>query len=96
MANISQLVVKGKPFPSLIDVTIDEVITGLDSGLFTSVDLVKAYLARIEQVNPIVNAVTEVNPEALEIAKLLDTERAAKKVRGCVHMIEDRCACPRG
>ena len=33
--------VKGKPFPSLLDVTLDELTTGLESGLFTSVDLVK-------------------------------------------------------
>jgi hypothetical protein len=32
--------VKGQPFPSLIDVTLDDLTTGLESGLFTSVDLV--------------------------------------------------------
>jgi hypothetical protein len=32
--------VKGTPFPKLIDVTLEELETGLESGLFTSVDLV--------------------------------------------------------
>lgn len=32
--------VKGQPFPSFIDVTLDDLTTGLESGLFTSVDLV--------------------------------------------------------
>jgi len=32
--------VKGKPFPSLIDVTLEDLATGLESGQFTSVDLV--------------------------------------------------------
>ena len=31
---------KGKPFPSLIDVTLEDLSTGLESGQFTSVDLV--------------------------------------------------------
>ena len=30
----------GKPFPSLIDVTTEELNVGLESGQFTSVDLV--------------------------------------------------------
>lgn len=33
--------VNGKPFPRLIDVTVDDLIIGLESGQFTSVDLVK-------------------------------------------------------
>jgi len=32
--------VKGTPFPKLIDITLEELETGLESGLFTSVDLV--------------------------------------------------------
>lgn len=33
--------VKGKDFPTLIDVTTEDLVDGLESGLFTSVDLVK-------------------------------------------------------
>ncbi len=32
--------INGTPFPSLIDVTTEDLITGLETGLFTSVDLV--------------------------------------------------------
>lgn len=32
---------------------------------------------RIEEVNPVLNAVTEINPDALTIAAALDAERAA-------------------
>lgn len=34
--------INGNPFPSLLDVTTEDLITGLESGLFTSVDLVNA------------------------------------------------------
>lgn len=36
----------------------------------------QAYIARIEQVNDVVHAVTEINPDALEIAAELDAQRA--------------------
>ena len=36
------ITVKGQPFPALIDVTTEDLATGLESGLFTSVDLVNA------------------------------------------------------
>ena len=36
----------GKPFPSLIDVTTEELVTGLESGQFTSADLVAVWSAR--------------------------------------------------
>jgi hypothetical protein len=42
--------INGTPFPSLIDATAEDLISGLESGLFTSVDLVNAYVARIMEV----------------------------------------------
>ncbi|KAK3389139.1 amidase [Podospora didyma] len=72
-------------FPSLIDATVDDIKAALDSQLFTSVDLVNAYLRRIAEANPIVNAVTEVNPDALSIAAALDAERAQGKIRSDLH-----------
>ena len=39
-------------YPDLYEASFDELEDGLDAGLFTSVDLVKAYLARIEEVSP--------------------------------------------
>lgn len=48
--------INGTPFPSLIDVTTEDLISGLESGLFTSVDLVNAYVARIMEVGKHLNA----------------------------------------
>ena len=79
--------VKDAPFPSLIDVTIDDLEKGLAGGLFTSVDLVNAYIARIAQVNPILHAVNEINPDALTIAAELDALRASGTTLGPLHGI---------
>ncbi|KXH66878.1 amidase, partial [Colletotrichum salicis] len=78
---------KGVPFPGLIDVTLDELAEGLENGLFTSVDLVNAYLGRINQVNSTLNVVTELNPDALSIAADLDSSRANGTIKGPLHGI---------
>lgn len=69
----------------MLDVTIDDLSKGLSSGLFTSVDLVHTYLARIAEVNPILHAVNEVNPDALAIAADLDAKRASGTILGPLH-----------
>ncbi|KAH8743914.1 amidase [Hyaloscypha sp. PMI_1271] len=74
-------------YPSLIDATIDTLTAGLASKKFTSVDLVKAYLSRIAEVNETLHAVTEVNPDALIDAAKLDVERSAGSIRGPLHGI---------
>lgn len=83
--NATAQLVKGQSFPRLIDVHTEDLQQGLQSGLFTSRDLVTAYTARIMQVNSTLNMVTELNPDAIAIAKQLDKERAAGKVRGPLH-----------
>ncbi|KAI0819882.1 amidase signature domain-containing protein [Trametes gibbosa] len=65
-------------YPDLYEASIAELQEGLQEGLFTSVDLVKAYLARIEEVylqGPKLHAVIETNPSALAQAVELDRER---------------------
>jgi amidase len=60
------------------------------SGKLTSHALTTQYLARIravDQAGPRLNAVIELNPDALRIAGELDRERAAGKVRGPLHGI---------
>ena len=42
----------------------------------------KAYIQRISEVNPLLHAVSELNPDAFLIAHNLDNERAAGRVRG--------------
>ncbi|KAL2868993.1 amidase signature enzyme [Aspergillus lucknowensis] len=74
-------------FPSLYHANLEDLTTGLEDGCFTSVDLVDAYLARIDEVNDKLHAVYEKNPDALDIAKTLDDERADGKIRGPLHGI---------
>ena len=47
----------------------------------------KAYIQRIREVNSLLNAVGEVNPDAFLIAQDLDNERAAGRVRGQEYLI---------
>ena len=77
----------GKPFPPLIEATTEDLINGLESGLFTSVDLVNAYIARIMEVNSTLKMVTEINPDALTIAATLDAERKNGTIHGPLHGI---------
>ncbi|KAJ9627579.1 hypothetical protein H2204_009618 [Knufia peltigerae] len=79
--------IKGKPFPPLIEATTENLIVGLETGLFTSVDLVKAYTARILEVNATLHMVIEINPDALTIAGNLDAQRANGTVLGPLHGI---------
>lgn len=65
--------------------TTEDLVDGLESGLFTSVDLVKAYEARIMEVNSTLRMVTELNPDALAIAAELDAMRANGTVLGPLH-----------
>jgi Amidase len=71
--------------PQLIDATTEELINGLERGKFTSVDLVHAYITRIDEVNSTLRAVVEINPEAVAIAAALDAERAMGISRGPLH-----------
>jgi amidase len=68
--------------------TISELQEKMESGELTARRLAELYLERIEAVDksgPYLNSVIEVNPDALEIADTLDTERQAGKVRGDLH-----------
>jgi amidase len=72
------------------EMTIAEIQNKMQAAELTSLGLTQAYLERIEQLNhqgPAVNAVIELNPDALEIAEALDKERTAGQVRGPLHGI---------
>ncbi|KAI9449072.1 amidase signature enzyme [Lactarius psammicola] len=78
------------PLPDLYEASIAELQDGLENGHFTTVDLVKAYFARIEEVNlqgPTLRAIIELNPSALEQAAELDLERRTLGPRGPLHGI---------
>ena len=74
-------------FPNLYSATLEDLTTGLDTGCFTSVDLVNAYLSRINEVNHKLHAVIVTNPDALDIAAGLDAERASGNSKGPLHGI---------
>ena len=60
----------------------------MDEGKLTSVELTRAYIARIAALNksgPGLNAVTQLNEDALKDAALLDKERRDGHVRGPAH-----------
>lgn len=59
----------------LYETSVEEIQQYLSDGWFTSVDYVKFCLLRIHSVNPYLECVIEVNPDAIEIAVELDEER---------------------
>jgi amidase len=72
------------------ETTIDELQRKMAAGELTARALASAYLERIAEVDrsgPKLNAVIELNPDALAIAEQLDAERRAGKVRGPLHGI---------
>lgn len=79
--------ISGTPFPPLIEATLEDLVKGLEADLFTSVDLVNAYSARIAEVNDTLKMVTELNPDALSIAAETDRLRADGIVLGPLHGI---------
>lgn len=69
------------------EVTIDELQQKMQSDELTAEQICTEYLERIEQLDPLLNAVIELNPDALDIARKLDEERKNGKVRGPLHGI---------
>ena len=70
--------------------TIGSLGEKLDSGMYSSEELVELYLKRIENIDkngPKLNAIIEINPDAFSIAKQMDNERKARKNRGPLHGI---------
>ena len=77
-------------FYDLFDASIKELQDGLKKNHFTSVDLVKAYIARINEVNlqgPKLRAVLEISPTALEAAEKADALRKKGQILSPLHGI---------
>ena len=79
--------------PSGFDVaekSVSELGAAMADGTVTAVELVAAYLERIDaydQRGPTLNAMIAINPRAAEVAAELDAERAAGNLRGPLHGI---------
>ena len=74
----------------LDEITIDDLQKAFQSGQYSSRSLSEKYLARVAEIDkagPRVNAVIELNPDALHIAEALDQERRSKGPRGPLHGI---------
>ena len=61
--------------------------TAYESGELSSEDLVQAFIDEIHRKDSTLRAVIELNPDALEIARNLDKERASGNVRSPLHGI---------
>ncbi len=72
---------------NVVEATIPEMQAALASGRVTSRDLVAAYLGRIAQYEPTLNATISVNLNAYSEADDLDRERQQGRVRGPLHGI---------
>jgi len=69
------------------DYTLLELIELLNRGTYTSCDLINMYLKQIQTYDTYLNAVAEINPDALAIAKQRDDERKSGHIRGPLHGI---------
>jgi len=65
--------------------TVVELQNAMASGEVTTKQLVEGYLARIKSIDPKLNSIIEVNPDAIKIAEAMDNERSAGKTRGPMH-----------
>ena len=78
------------PHADLEERSIFDLQNDLASGQLSARELTQAYLDRIAALNtdgPMLRAVIETNPEALDIADRLDSERRAGTARGPLHGI---------
>lgn len=72
---------------ALHEKSIPDLQAAMAQGQFTSRRLTELYLEQIARLNPMVNAVLELNPDAPAIADALDEERQAQGPRGPLHGI---------
>lgn len=93
--NNTPVTVKETPVTESVDfalneITIDSLQEKMKSGTYTSKAVTQLYLDRIHQIDkagPRLNAIIEINPDALSIAEAMDAERKNGKVRGPLHGI---------
>ena len=86
----SPAVIAFKNDSELDEITIDALQKAFQSGQYSSHAATEKYLARIAEIDkagPMINAVIELNPDALQIADALDQERKSKGPRGPLHGI---------
>ena len=73
-----------------METDISGLLEGYDDNIFTVVEVISAYLKRIEDLDkngPMLNSIIAVNPDAMDIARELDRELSEGKKRGPLHGI---------
>lgn len=78
---------KTTPLLRLRHATLPDILHAFLDDLFTTEQLVKIYLTRIQEVDYEFHAIIETNPNATEDARLLDLERRLRGARGPLHGI---------
>ena len=74
----------------MIEYTISEIRKLMEVGKLTTKTLVRSYIKRINKIDksgPKINSIIELNPDALQIAEVLDEELKTKTIRGPLHGI---------
>ena len=74
----------------LEEATVADIEAAFEAGALSCPALVRMYLDRIaayDDAGPLLNSIITVNPRALEIARELEDERAARGPRGPLHCI---------
>src|SRR5215469_11106340 len=71
----------------LVEKSISELQDAMAAGQLTSQDLTHGYIRRVQDLNPLIHSVIELNPNAIAIATQLDAERRRGFVRGPLHGI---------
>ena len=78
------------PSANLEEISVKQLQEKMQQGGLTAVDIAKGYLKRIAAIDrkgPALNAVIEINPDALSIAAAMDKERKQGRLRGPLHGI---------
>jgi amidase len=71
----------------IIEADIRSMQHAMEAGAFRAEDLVQVYLDRIAKFDSRIHSILELNPDALEIARMLDVERRDQGIRSMLHGI---------
>ncbi len=69
----------------LAERSVAELAAAMQKGELSSEAITSWYLARIRAIDPKINSMIEINPDALAIARQRDRERRLKNVKGPLH-----------
>ncbi len=72
------------PFP-LEEATIADLQGKISSGEMSFKEITQAYLKQISLIDKELNSIIELNPDALDFAAQMDTERKSGKIRSAIH-----------